>query len=118
MRLSSCGRGVREHGVLDLLELVGDEVEDREVVVDQRVDHQVVDEVDAAPEQRRVALEPLPHVLERGDRRVVHGHQVVLAQEGVQLVPAQLFQVVVGHWKPCVDQEHVVPVLLGLGALV
>ena len=108
----------RQHRVLQLLELVGDLIDDREVVVDDAVGDQVVDEVEAALGGGGVDGDPPPHLVDRGDRAEVHRHQVALAEERVQLVQLELGQRRAVAREALGHQEQVVAVLLELGPLI
>ena len=110
--------GALEDGVLDLLQVVRHEVEDREVGVDDGVGDQVEDKVRPAPPQRGLACGPLPDPVERLDRVLVDGDQVVRAQESVQLVRHDVVRLARRAGEPVDHHEQVVAVFLQLRPLV
>ena len=117
-RSSRCGR--RQHRVLELLELVGDAVEDREVVVDDPVGDEVVDEIDAALEELRLAsTRRSPDLLERGDRSPsCTVTRKCSPRNAWSSCSSSSWTLSPLAGEPLRHQEQVVAVLLELGALI
>ncbi len=116
LQVVSSGRS--EHGIFELVQLVGDAVEDRELGVDEAVRHEVIHEVDAALEPLGLAAEPAPHRGERRDLPGVDRDQEALAEERVQLEQLEVVHPLVLASEALRDEEQVVSVLLHLGPLI